>query len=29
LKSVGPYKLKGFQFTNERITLKEGKKPFK
>jgi hypothetical protein len=29
LKSVGPYKLKGFQFLNERIKLKEGKKPFK
>jgi len=29
LKSVGPYKLKGFQFVNERVQLKEGKKPFK
>lgn len=29
LKSVGPYKLKGFQFINEWIKLKEGKKPFK
>ncbi len=29
LKSVGPYKLKGFQFLNEWIKLKEGKKPFK
>ena len=29
LRSVGPYKLKGFQFVNERIVLKEGKKPFK
>lgn len=29
LKSVGPYKLKGFQFINERVRLKEGKKPFK
>ena len=29
LKSVGPYKLKGFQFISERIWLKEGKKPFK
>jgi hypothetical protein len=29
LKKVGPYKLKGFQFINEWIKLKEGKKPFK
>lgn len=29
LKKVGPYKLKGFQFVNERVKLKEGKKPFK
>lgn len=29
LKSVGPYKLKGFQFINERLKLKQGKKPFK
>ena len=29
LKPVGPYKLKGFQFFNELVTLKEGKKPFK
>jgi hypothetical protein len=29
LKKIGPYKLKGFQFLNERIKLKEGKKPFK
>lgn len=29
LKSIGPYKLKGFQFLNEWIKLKEGKKPFK
>lgn len=29
LKPVGPYKLKGFQFLNERFPLKEGKKPFK
>jgi len=29
LKAVGPYKLKGFQFINEKISLKEGKKPFK
>jgi len=29
LKPVGPYKLKGFQFINEKIKLKEGKKPFK
>ena len=29
LKGVGPYKLKGFQFINEWIKLKEGKKPFK
>jgi hypothetical protein len=29
LKSIGPYKLKGFQFVNEWIKLKEGKKPFK
>ncbi len=29
LKSVGPYKLKGFQHINERIKLKQGKKPFK
>lgn len=29
LKSVGPYKLKGFQFLNEWIKLKAGKKPFK
>lgn len=29
IKSVGPYKLKGFQFLNERLKLKEGKKPFK
>ena len=29
LKKIGPYKLKGFQFFNEWIILKEGKKPFK
>lgn len=29
LKKIGPYKLKGFQFINEWIKLKEGKKPFK
>lgn len=29
LRKVGPYKLKGFQFINEFIKLKEGKKPFK
>ena len=29
LKNIGPYKLKGFQFVNEWIILKEGKKPFK
>ena len=29
LKPVGPYKLKGFQYSSELITLKEGKKPFK
>lgn len=29
LWSVGPYKLKGFQFVNEWVHLKEGKKPFK
>lgn len=29
LKSVGPYKLKGFQFINEWLKLKQGKKPFK
>lgn len=29
LWKVGPYKLKGFHFFNEKILLKEGKKPFK
>lgn len=29
LKPVGPYKLKGFHFFDERVRLKEGKKPFK